>query len=265
MAMLSTPRGRFNVVVEGRRDAPVLMFSNSLGTTLDMWTAQLRALGEHFSILRYDTRGHGGSVVTPGPYTIVQLADDAIAIMDVLELPQVDFCGLSMGGMIGMWLGIHAPSRISRLVVANSALQIAPARLWNDRIATVRRSGMSAIAEGVVQRWFTTGFIQREPNTVDTIKRMIVHAPQEGYVSCCAAVRDFDVRDVIDKIALPVMVIAGDADPATPPQLTQQIAQSIAGSRFESLPAAHLSNIECSGAFNRVLADFLKPQRPNHG
>lgn len=256
--MLSTARGAFNVVVEGRRNAPVLMFSNSLGTTLEMWSAQAQALGEHFAILRYDTRGHGGSVVTPGPYRMAELADDVISIIDVLELPQVSFCGLSMGGMIGLWLGMHAPSRISRLVIANSAPQIAPAQLWNDRISTVRQNGMSAIADGVAQRWFSADFIRREPDTVDAIKRMIVDTPLEGYVSCCAAVRDFDVRDGMGKIALPVMVIAGDADPATPPQLTQQISQAITASRFESLPAAHLSNIECRDAFNRVLADFLK-------
>ena len=258
MAMRNTPRGVFNVVVEGRRDAPMLMFSNSLGTTLDMWAGQVQALGEHFALLRYDTRGHGGSVMTPGPYRIADLADDAIAIMDVFELPQVNFCGLSMGGMIGLWLGMHAPSRISRLIVANSAPQIAPPQLWNDRIATVRRNGMSAIADGVAQRWFTADFIRREPDTVNSVKRMIVDTPMEGYVSCCAAVRDFDVRDEMGKIALPVMVIAGDADPATPTQSTQQISQAIVASRFESLPAAHLSNIECRVAFNRVLNDFLK-------
>ena len=258
MAMLNTPRGVFKVVVEGQRDAPMLMFSNSLGTTLEMWAEQVQPLGEHFAILRYDTRGHGGSVITPGPYRVRDLADDVISIMDVLELPQVNFCGLSMGGMIGMWLGMHAPSRISRLIVANSAPQISPPQLWNDRIATVRRNGMSAVADGVAQRWFTADFIRREPDTVDAIKRMIIDTPLEGYVSCCAAVRDFDVRDGMGKITLPVMVIAGDADPATPPQLTQQISQAIAGSRFELLPAAHLSNIECRVAFNRVLNDFLK-------
>jgi len=258
VAMLSTPRGVFNVVIEGRRDAPVLMFSNSLGTTLDMWAGQAEALGEHYTILRYDTRGHGASVATPGPYRIADLADDVVAIMDVLELPQVNFCGLSMGGMIGLWLGMRAPSRLKRLIVANSAPQIAPAELWNERIAAVRRGGMQAIAEGVVQRWFTAGFIAREPDTVNAIKRMIVDTPLDGYVSCCAAVRDFDVRQDMGGITLPVMVIAGDADPATPPQLTMQISQAIAASRFESLPAAHLSNIESRAAFNRMLDDFLK-------
>lgn len=258
MALLSTPRGAFNVVIEGRRDAPMLMFANSLGTTLDMWAGQTQALGEHFAILRYDTRGHGGSVATPGPYRIADLADDAIAIMDVLELPQINFCGLSMGGMIGLWLGMNAPSRIRRLIVANSAAKIPPAQLWNDRIATVRANGMAVIADAVSQRWFTADFIYRQPDTVNVIKRMIVDTPVEGYASCCAAVRDFDVREGMGKISLPVLVIAGDADPATPPKMTQEIANAIAGSRFESLPAAHLSNIECPVAFNRLLTDFLK-------
>ena len=260
MAKLSTPRGEFNVVVEGRHDAdaPVLMFANSLGTTLDMWAQQVTAMGEHFAIVRYDMRGHGGSEVTPGPYRIADLADDAIAIMDVLKLQQVDFCGLSMGGMIGLWLGIHRPSRIRRLVIANSAPQIAPAQLWNDRIAMVRQNGMSAIADAVSQRWFTSDFISRQPDSVDAVKRMIIDTPIEGYVGCCAAVRDFDVRVGMNDIAAPVMVIAGEADPATPPHLTKQISQAIAGSRFESLPAAHLSNVECPVAFNLLLTDFLK-------
>ena len=258
MALLSTPRGAFNVVVEGRRDAPILMFANSLGTTLDMWAGQTQALGEHFAILRYDARGHGGSVATPGPYRIADLADDAIVIMDVLELPQVDFCGLSMGGMIGLWLGMNAPSRIRRLVVANSAAQIPSAQLWNDRIAMVRDNGMAAIADAVSQRWFTADFIYRQPDTVNVIKRMIIDTPVEGYAACCAAVRDFDVREEMGNISLPVLVIAGDADPATPPQMTREIANAIAGSRFESLPAAHLSNIECPAAFNRLLTGFLK-------
>ena len=258
MAMLSTPRGMFNVVVEGQRDAPVLMFSNSLGTTLDMWNSQVAALGEYLCIVRYDTRGHGDSIVSSGAYQISDLAEDAVAIMDALELRQVNFCGLSMGGMIGLWLGMHAPFRINRLVVANSAAQIAPPQLWNDRIATVRANGMSVIAEGVVQRWFTADFIGREPETVNAIKQMIIGTPVEGYASCCAAVRDFDMRDGMGKIALPVLVIAGESDPATPPHLTQKIAQAIVGSHFETLPAAHLSNIECPGAFSRLLHDFLK-------
>ena len=259
MPKLSTPRGEFNVVFEGNRERLVLMFSNSLGTTLDMWAGQSRALGEHFAILRYDTRGHGDSIATGGEYQIDELADDAIAIMDELALAQVDFCGLSMGGMIGLSLGLRAPSRIRRLVVANSAAQIAPAQLWNDRIATVRENGMAAIADGVAHRWFTAEFIARHHDIVNAIKRMIVDTPVEGYASCCAAVRDFDVRDNMRDIHLPVMVIAGTADPATPPALTQQISQAIIGSRYELLPAAHLSNIECSAGFDRLLTDFLTP------
>ena len=258
MALLNTPRGVFNVAIDGRRDAPALMLSNSLGTTLDMWAPQIAVLGEHFSLVRYDNRGHAGSVATPGPYRITELAADAIAILDVLEMPQVNFCGLSMGGMIGLCLGLHAPARINRLVISNSAAQIAPAQLWDERIAMVQRHGMASIADGVAQRWFTADYISREPDAVDAIKRMIIDTPLAGYVSCCAAVRDFDVRNTMGEIKLPVMVIAGEADPATPPHLTQQISQSIAGSRFELLPAAHLSNIECRDAFNRVLADFLK-------
>lgn len=260
MALINTPRGVFNVVVDGPRDAPALMFSNSLGTTLEMWQAQVKilALDGQFNVIRYDTRGHGQSVVTPGPYRVADLAEDTLAILDALEIGQIDFCGLSMGGMIALWLAIHAPARINRLVIANSAPQIAPAAAWNDRIALVRREGMVSIAEGVTQRWFTADFISRAPDTVNAIKRMIVDSPMEGYVSCCAAVRDFDVRKSMAGIKSSVMVIAGDADPATPPELTRTISTAIAGSRFVSLPAAHLSNIECAAAFTRLLTDFLK-------
>lgn len=257
MPRLNTRRGEFNVAYEGGRERPVLMFSNSLGTTLDMWEGQARTLSEHFAILRYDTRGHGGSATTAGEYHIDGLADDAIAIMDELALAQVNFCGLSMGGMIGLSLGLRVPSRIRRLVVANSAAQIAPAQLWEDRIATVRSNGMPAIAEGVAQRWFTAEFIERNHDIVNAIKRMIIETPVEGYASCCAAVREFDVKEQMCNIRLPVMVIAGAADPATPAAVTQQISQAIAGSRFELLPAAHLSNIECPAAFDRLLTDFL--------
>lgn len=260
MALIKTARGVFNVVVDGPRDAPALIFSNSLGTTLEMWRAQVELLvpkGE-FIVIRYDTRGHGQSVVTPGPYRITDLAEDALAILDALEIRQVDFCGLSMGGMIGLWLAIHAPARINRLIIANSAPQIAPAATWNDRIALVRREGMASIAESVAQRWFTADYIAREPDTVNAIKRMIVGTPLEGYIACCAAVRDFDVCESMAGIKSSVMVIAGAADPATPPQLTRQISSAIAGSRFVSLPAAHLSNIECAAEFTRLLTDFLK-------
>ena len=260
MALIKTTRGVFNVVADGPRDAPVLMFSNSLGTTLEMWQAQVKtlALNGQFNVIRYDTRGHGQSVITPGPYCVADLADDALAILDALEIRQVEFCGLSMGGMIGLWLAIHASARINRLVIANSAPQISPASTWNDRIALVRREGMASIAEGVAQRWFTADFIARAPDTVNAIKRMIVGSPLEGYVACCAAVRDFDVRESMGGIKSSVMVIAGDADPATPPELTRQISTAIAGSKFVSLPAAHLSNIECAAEFTRLLTDFLK-------
>lgn len=257
MAMLSTRRGEFNVVVSGPEAALPLMFSNSLGATHIMWERQAEALEGNFKVVCYDTRGHGDSSATPGDYAMADLGGDALAIMDALNLPQVDFCGLSMGGMIGMWLAKNAPTRIRRLVVANSATRIAPPSLWNERMATVSQHGMAAVADAIIARWFTADFIAQQPETVARIRLAMQKNPPHGYISCCAAVRDFDFQSQVSQIGHPVLVIAGDADPATPPALTKQIADAITGARFVLLPAAHLSNIECHHEFNQQLVAFF--------
>jgi len=248
---------RLHYRFDGPVGAPVLMLSNSLGTDLAMWEAQMPRLTRDHRVLRYDTRGHGQSAVPPGPYTIAHLGRDVVALHDHLALDRVTFCGLSLGGMTGMWLGIHAKARVARLVLANTTARIARPDLYEARIAKVNADGMAAIAGDVLPRWFTPQFIAREPATVATIKTMLERTPAAGYVACCAAVRDMDQRDEVDAIASPTLVIVGTRDGATPPADGRFLAERIPGARLAELDASHLSNIEAAPAFNATLASFL--------
>jgi 3-oxoadipate enol-lactonase len=240
--------------VEGR---PVLLLSNSLGTTLEMWDPQIPALTGHYRVLRYDSRGHGRSDAPEGPYEIARLGRDAVELIDALNIETVHFCGLSKGGMVGMWLGIHEPDRIDRLVLANTSAYIGAPEVWNARIETVQRDGMAAIVPGVIERWFTPHFQQADPAAVERIASMLREIPPQGYVACCAAVRDMDQRAEIAAISAPTLVISGTHDGATPPAHAQLIAGEIAGAALVDLDAAHLSNIEQADLFTRNLVGFL--------
>jgi 3-oxoadipate enol-lactonase len=242
--------------IEGA-SGPLLMLSHPLGADLTIWDAQAAALSRQFRVLRFDTRGHGRSFVPPAPATIERLALDALALLDRLEMPRVHFCGLSLGGMIGMWLAAHAPDRVERLVLANTAAQLGPPGNWDARIAAVRTGGMASIADTVLSRWFTPEFSQREPAAMAKIRATILATPPEGYAACAAAVRDMDQRASLAAIRAPTLVIAGTHDPATPPALGWAIADAIPGARYTELGAAHLSNIEAAGAFNAAVSEFL--------
>jgi 3-oxoadipate enol-lactonase len=242
----------------GPEQARPLLLSNSLGTDLTMWDPQVSVLAQTFRIVRYDTRGHGRSSVTPGPYTIEKLAEDVIALLDHLNLRQVYFCGLSMGGMTGMSLALRAASRILKVVLCSTAPKIGTAETWNTRIETVRKSGMAAVIDGVLQRWYTSGFRARSPQAVETTKQMLLKTPLEGYVACCAAVRDADLREAISEIRVPTLIVTGAHDPVTTPTDGHFMEAQIPGSRYCELPAAHLSNIEVAAAFTNELSAFLK-------
>ncbi|MGA7293321.1 MAG: 3-oxoadipate enol-lactonase [Terriglobales bacterium] len=236
---------------------PVLMFSNSLGTNFSMWDPQIPALQSHFRILRYDTRGHGQSSVPPGDCTIEQLGRDVTNLLDALHLDRVHFCGLSIGGMIGMWLGIHAPNRLHRLVLCNTAARIGTKEMWNARIAAVRADGTKSVAASVVERWFTPQFRASFPDKVAQARQMIEDSPTEGYAACCAAIRDMDQRAAIAQIKTPTLVIYGGSDPVIPVPEAQFVANQISGAVQLELPAAHLSNIEQPGAFTEAVKSFL--------
>jgi 3-oxoadipate enol-lactonase len=241
----------------GRDDAPVLMLSNSLGTDLSMWDPQVPAFAERFRLLRYDRRGHGASAVTPGPYTIEQLGRDVVGLLDELGIDRVAFCGLSLGGMVGMWLGTHAADRIERLVLCNTAAQIGSPDPWNARIEAVRKGGMAAIESGVLARWFTPRFLEQRSPMLGRMRETLLHLSPEGYVACCAAVRDMDQREAIARIAAPTLVIAGALDEATPPAEGRFIAERVPGAQYVELDAAHISNVEASDRFTAAVLGFL--------
>jgi len=223
-----------------------------------MWDAQVPALEKDFRVLRYDTRGHGQTALTPGPYTIEQLAQDVVGLLDALRLDRVHFCGLSLGGMTGMWLGAHSGKRLNKLVLCNTGARIGTMESWNTRIEQVRSTGMKPIAAGVVERWFTPEFRARSPQAVAAAQQMIENTPAEGYAGCCAAVRDADFRETLKAIRTPTLVIAGGKDPATPPAAGRFIAESISGAEYAELETAHLSNVEASEKFTSQLIRFLK-------
>src|SRR5271168_4281356 len=229
--------------LSGDAEKPVLMFSNSLGTNFSMWDAQTEFFVKQFRILRYDTRGHGQSSVTPGPYSIEQLGNDVLDLLDDLDFERVHFCGLSMGGMIGMWLGINAPERLYKLVLCNTAAKIGNAEGWNARIETVRKGGMKSVAPAVIERWFTPVFRANSPEEVAATQAILEQTNPEGYAANCAAVRDFDARESIATIGVPTLVIAGTHDSATTPAEGRYLAETIYDAQFTELSAAHLSNI----------------------
>ena len=257
MPVLKSGDARIHYALEGQSGKPVLVFSNSLGANYSMWDPQAHEFRKKFRTLRYDTRGHGQSSATPGPYSIEQLAKDVIALLDALDLDRVYFCGLSMGGMIGMWLGANAPERLHQLVLCNTGAKIGTTEGWDARIDAVQKNGMKSVSSAVVDRWFTPAFRQKSPATISNTLKMLEETNQEGYAACCASVRDFDFREQLGKIHKPTLVIAGAYDAATPPADGRFIAQHIPGARYAELNAAHLSNIEDQERFNTELAAFL--------
>jgi 3-oxoadipate enol-lactonase len=248
---------RLHYRFHGVAEAPVVMLSNSLGTDLTMWDAQVPNLAARYRVLRYDSRGHGLSAVTRGPYTIEQLARDALGLLDHLGLQQVRFCGLSMGGMVGQWLGANAAKRFSQLVLCNTAAHIGTPDIWNTRIDAVNKGGMAAIVDGVLARWYTAPFIASASDAIEATRAMLLTTPAAGYVACCAAVRDMNQRDSASHIAVPTLVVVGTNDLVTTPADGRFLADRIAGARYAELPAAHLSNIEAPAEFISALTGFL--------
>ena len=244
--------------LEGPDDAPVVVFSNSLGTTGVMWDAQAAGLSERFRVLRYDTRGHGGSPAPPGPYTIGDLGDDVLALLDRLDLERVSFCGLSIGGMTGMWLGVHAAERIERLAICCTGMQLPTAEMWTERAALVRREGMSSVIDATIERWFTPGFPERSPEVVARIREAFLTTDPEGYAGCCEALAEFDMRGRLGGVRAPTLVIAGEDDPVGTPERAAAIGAEIEGSRVVVLPEArHLAAVEQADAVTRELEQLL--------
>ena len=246
--------------LDGPADAPVLTLSHSLAASLEMWEPQLPALAKRYRVLRYDTRGHGGSEAPPGAYTLATLADDVVALLAALEIPRTHFIGLSMGGMIGQTLALEHPELLESLVLADTASRIPPETgpIWDQRVATAETQGMAVSVEETIARWFTAPFIAESPEVVDHIRALIRTTAPSGFAGCCRAIQDLDYTDRLQEIRLPTLIIVGENDMGTPVAASEVMHQRIAGSKLVVLgPAAHLSNIEQAEEFNRNVTAFL--------
>jgi len=243
----------------GPADAPVVLLSGSLGSSLAVWEPQVAALGERSRVVRFDHRGHGGSPAPPGPYALEDLGSDVLALMDSLEIERASWCGLSLGGMVGMWLAAHAPERIERLVLLCTAAHM-PDAPWAERAEAVRAAGsVEVVADTVVERWLTPRFAASHPEVRARLRAMLVASDPEGYAACCGAIERMDLRDDLGRVTAPTLVIAGSEDASTPPETVRAIADTIGGARFELLePAAHIASVERAGEVNRLLADWLQ-------
>jgi 3-oxoadipate enol-lactonase len=236
------------------------LLCNSLGTTLEMWDTQVPALAARFRLVRYDRRGHGHSPVPPGPYSIEDLSRDAIALLDELDIARASFCGLSIGGMVGMWLASEAPERVDRLVLCCTAPVLPPREQWLERAATVRAQGVAAIADAALDRWFTP---LAPGSLVEAFRTMLVETPAEGYAGCCEALADLDLRDRLASIVAPTLVVTGAGDPVAPPEAGELLAASISDARHVTIAGArHIANAEQPSAFTEhVLAHLTEETR----
>jgi 3-oxoadipate enol-lactonase len=244
--------------LHGPEGAPVVVLSNSLGTTRELWERQLPALARHFRILTYDHPGHGSSPVPEPPCTVESLAHGLLALLEELGIERVSLCGVSLGGMVGMTLALAAPERVERLVLACTSAYLGPPEGWAERARIVRAEGTEAIADTVVGRWFTPSLAREEPETVARFRAMLIGTPPEGYARCCEAVGAWDARGRISAITAPVRVVAGAEDPAIPVEHAELIASRIPGARLHVLKrAAHLANVERAKAFTGAVLGHL--------
>ena len=246
-----------NVEVQGSDGAPALMLSNSLGTSLRMWDGQAAEFAKHFRVVRYDRRGHGKSGVPKGPYSMERLGRDALAILDALDIKKTNWCGLSMGGMVGQWLGANAPERVEKLVLSNTNCYYPDKAPWADRIKLVRQKGLASFVGMNMERWFTKGFRDQSAAKVAEFTEMFVATDVEGYVGCIGAISAMDHRALLPKIKAPTLIIAGKYDPATTVEQAEYLRDHIPGAKLVVLEAAHISNVEQPQAYTKAALDFL--------
>lgn len=246
---------------DGQQDAPVVMLSNSLMSNHSMWDPQMDVLTNSFRVLRYDTRGHGDTDAPDGPYTIKLLAEDAVALLDALAIEKVHFAGLSMGGMIGQYLGANFSERLHSLLLCDTASEMPTLEMWNDRISTARDNGIAALLDGTLKRWFTAPFLSNDKDAVEKIAQMIRTTNAGGYIGCASAVRDMSQTSILQNIKVPTIIIVGEDDPACTVEQSRVLEEHIKGSELVILKnAAHLSNIEQTSDFNAAMMKFLDRQ-----
>jgi 3-oxoadipate enol-lactonase len=247
----------------GPEDAWPVLMAGSLGTTLAMWDPQVRTLASSARVVRLDQRGHGRSPVPPGPYTLGDLGGDALALLDRLGIARVSFCGLSIGGMVGMWLAANVPERIHRLVLICTSAVMPKAAGYGERAVAVRSAGtVEVIADAVIERWFTPDFAKQSPDLIARFRAMLVSTPAEGYAGCCEAIDGLNLSEDLGAINAPTLVIAGADDPATPPDRGEGIANAVSGARFHIVDhAAHLASVQQAAAVTDLICDHLELER----
>jgi 3-oxoadipate enol-lactonase len=248
----------------GSPDAPVVVLSSSLGTDRSMWDPQLPALAERFRVLSYDLRGHGASPVPPGPYSISDLGEDLVALLDRLGLARASLCGVSIGGMLSIWTAAHQPDRVERMVVCCSSAFIDPTGSYRERAAAVRERGIEPLADAALERWLTDAFRAEHPAVAAHMREVLVSLAPEGYAGCCEALAGMDLRGDLASVQTPTLVISGADDPATPPEHGRMIADGIPSSRFQVLSGArHLASLEQSGPVTELILRHLTEKELN--
>jgi len=243
--------------INGPPSAPVIILSHSLGVNREMWRPQQQSLSGRFRVICYDTRGHGGSSVKDGLYSMANLGKDVLGLMDHLSIDKAYFCGISMGGVIGQWLGIHAPQRLHGLILANTAAKIGTAESWDSRIAMVEHEGLGAAIPGTLERWFTPEFREKHSEIVGDVEAMLRKTEATGYLGCCAAIRDADFRSAVQRIPVPALAIAGTHDPVTSCADLHFLSESIPQGKYVELDTAHLSSVEDANEFTGAVLAFL--------
>lgn len=250
---------RLHVTDDGPRDAPPLVLLCSLGSTVDMWAPQRRDLAGDHRVITMDTRGHGGSPVPDGPYTVDELAADVLETLDGLGVTRASFAGVSLGGAISQAIALRAPERVTSIALVCTSARFGDPQPWQERAATVRADGVGAIADAVVARWFTAAYAEAAPDVRNAMRDMIAATPAEGYAACCDAIAAWDSRSRLAEIAAPTLVISGEHDPATPPEHGRVLADGIPGARFEVVPdAAHLASYQRPEIVTPLLAEHVK-------
>lgn len=250
-----------NYELGGLEGAPAIAFTGSLGTDLTMWQTQSDRLGDRFRTLRYDVRGHGASSVPEGPYSIADLGSDLVALLDRVGIERASLCGLSIGGMISMWVAAHHPERVERLVLCCTSALLGPPEGWHERAAAVRTGGIESIADAVLERWFTPRFAAEHPEVIGRMRGQLVATPPEGYIGCCEAIAAMDLTGDLPSISAPTLVLSAEQDLATPPEHGRRIAELIPGARFQTIsPAAHIATVERPDLTTAMILRFLSDE-----
>lgn len=253
MPVLENKDVTLNYATFGDSSNPALIFSNSLGTSYQMWQPQIDALQNDYFIICYDTRGHGKSAAPTGPYSLDELGQDVINLLDHLNIDRAFFCGVSMGGMTGQWLAINYPDRFYHLMLCNTAAKIGNKAAWIARAYLVREQGLDPIAATAASRWFTEGFISNHPDIVNALSDTLAASSSEGYASCCEALAVADTREQLKDIRVPVTVVAGSKDPVTTVADAQYMVDHIPNAKLAIIDASHISNIEQPEVFNQYV------------